>query len=167
MQILQTRNWQRNEFSQFFFLENSSHTNTIDEHIVNTVEIKITDLQFVSNHPLVKFLYWVNEVFVIITRVSKARNIYMYLVMNISRCVYVFSATIKSKLSLSNDWYQSIANCVVRFNGASPFLFFFLSRSLSKIIIWTYVRMHISFVTLTHHYWGEELRGPLMNVKTK
>lgn len=30
-----------------------------------------------------------------------------------------------------------------------------------------YVKMHIIFVTLTHRYWGEELKGRLMNTKKK
>jgi hypothetical protein len=45
-------------------------------------------------------------------------------------------------------------------------IFFSFIRSLSKIIIYMYVKMHIIFVTLTHRYWGEELKGRLMN-KTK
>jgi len=44
-------------------------------------------------------------------------------------------------------------------------IFFSFIRSLSKIIIYMYVKMHIIFVTLTHRYWGEELKGRLMNKK--
>lgn len=70
----------------------------------------------------------------------------------------------KIKCSRYNDWYQSIDNCVVIFN--EPDHFFSIFRSLSKIIIYIYVKMHIIFVTLTRLYRGEELKGHFMS-KTK
>jgi hypothetical protein len=42
-------------------------------------------------------------------------------------------------------------------------IFFFFLRSLSKVIIYMYVKMHIIFVTLTRCHWGEELKGLLMS----
>ena len=87
--------------------------------------------------------------------------------MNVYIYIYI-QCDNKIKRSPSNDWYQSIDNCVVKFNGASHLLFFSpLIYSLSKIIISMDVKMHLIFVTLTHRFRGEELKGRLMHGEMK